>query len=86
MKIQKFQLNSYIHVSTFKIKYNIEFNTNLTNWFLEFQIFFSKKNETNESPRMREFRKKLRERTPIGILFLFKNLRKFMKIVFLFKK
>lgn len=34
---------------------------------LEFQILFSKENEMSESPRMREFRKKLRERTPIGI-------------------
>ncbi|XP_076748761.1 succinate dehydrogenase assembly factor 4, mitochondrial [Xylocopa sonorina] len=29
------------------------------------QILLSKKDETTESPRMREFRKKLRERTPI---------------------
>lgn len=32
---------------------------------IRFQFLFSKKNETIESPRMREFRKKLRERTPI---------------------
>ncbi|XP_017797433.1 PREDICTED: LOW QUALITY PROTEIN: succinate dehydrogenase assembly factor 4, mitochondrial-like [Habropoda laboriosa] len=31
---------------------------------LDFQILYSKENKT-ESPRMREFRKKLRERTPI---------------------
>ncbi|XP_068988155.1 uncharacterized protein [Bombus flavifrons] len=33
---------------------------------IQFQILFSKKNEMSESPRMREFRKKLRERTPIA--------------------
>ncbi|XP_017763720.1 PREDICTED: succinate dehydrogenase assembly factor 4, mitochondrial-like [Eufriesea mexicana] len=31
----------------------------------QFRILFSKENDTTESPRMREFRKKLRERTPI---------------------
>lgn len=31
----------------------------------KFQVLFAKENETTESPRMREFRKKLRERTPI---------------------
>ncbi|XP_043583396.1 succinate dehydrogenase assembly factor 4, mitochondrial-like [Bombus pyrosoma] len=32
---------------------------------IRYQILFSKDNEMSESPRMREFRKKLRERTPI---------------------
>ncbi|XP_043521882.1 succinate dehydrogenase assembly factor 4, mitochondrial-like [Frieseomelitta varia] len=42
-------------------------NTKISIKFLhtQFQVLFSKKNDTNESPRMREFRKKLRERTPI---------------------
>lgn len=41
--------------------------------FSGFQILYSKKDEANESPRMREFKKKLRERTPIGSLSNFKE-------------
>lgn len=72
MKLQNFQLNFYICVSILKIKYNIcgikyNIKNNVTILVLEFQILFSKENEMSESPRMREFRKKLRERTPIGI-------------------
>lgn len=72
MKLQNLQLNFYIYVSILKITYNIcnikyNIKNNVTILLLEFQILFSKENEMFESPRMREFRKKLRERTPIGI-------------------
>lgn len=72
MKLQNLQLNFYIYVSILKITYNIcnikyNIKNNVTILLLEFQILFSKENEMSESPRMREFRKKLRERTPIGI-------------------
>jgi len=33
-----------------------------------FTRLFASKNEINESPRLREFRKKLREQVPIGMI------------------
>ncbi|XP_029048464.2 succinate dehydrogenase assembly factor 4, mitochondrial-like [Osmia bicornis bicornis] len=47
-----------------KVNYEIR-KSSIKLFHTQFQILFSKENETTESPRMREFRKKLRERTPI---------------------
>ncbi|XP_076231086.1 succinate dehydrogenase assembly factor 4, mitochondrial [Calliopsis andreniformis] len=47
------------------LKVNNDFTKISSNFFYtKYQVLFSKEDKT-ESPRMREFRKKLRERTPI---------------------
>lgn len=68
MKLGNPQSNFSTPVSTLHCEYNSNLMNRMIIAFSEFQILFSKENETTESPRIREFRKKLRERTPIGIL------------------
>lgn len=68
MKLQNAQLTSSINVSVSEIVCSINLVNNELILVTECQILSAKGNDATESPRMREFKKKLKERTPIGIL------------------